>query len=502
MPVTRVLVANRGEIALRIIRACHEEGLEAVAVFSAADRLAPYVRAADQAVALGPAPPADSYLDVARLIHAARVTGCDAVHPGYGFVSERVALPRAVADAGLVFIGPPASAVETMGEKLEARRRMQATGVPIVPGTLDAVANAAEARAEATRLGYPVLVKATGGGGGDGMRLARSADDLDAAFDGARGEATRAFGTGALYLERYLERPRHVEIQILADTYGRVVALGERDCSIQRRYQKLIEEAPSPALSPALRRRMGEAAAAAASAVRYVGAGTVEFLLTGADFYFLDMNTRLQVEHPVTEVLYGVDIVREQLRIAAGYPLRIPPRSLEPRGHAIECRINAEDPFHDFQPTTGVVRYLRVPSGPGVRWDGGIEPGTEVTSFYDTLLAKVIAWGETRDLALRRMRRALDELVIAGVRTTQGFHRRVLDDPGFQRGEYDVTYVEREGPSLLTRGLAPDDRVAVAVAAALLEEARPTARAAPAPATVGASPWVVAARHEGLGQPL
>jgi acetyl-CoA carboxylase biotin carboxylase subunit len=498
MSVTRVLVANRGEIALRIIRACHEEGLEAVAVYSEADRLAPHVRAADQAVELGAAPAADSYLDVARLLHAARTTGCDAFHPGYGFGSERAALATAVAEAGLVFIGPPAAAVDAMGDKTEARRRMQAVGVPIVPGGLEPIGGVEQARYEAARLGYPVLLKAAGGGGGKGMRLVRTPDEIETAFAAARGEALRAFGADEVYLERYLDRPRHVEIQILADTYGRVVSLGERDCSIQRRYQKLIEESPSPAVSPALRRRMSEAATAAAGAVRYVGAGTVEFLLDGNDFHFLDMNTRLQVEHPVTEILYGVDIVREQLRIAAGHPLRVPPRLLEPRGHAIECRISAEDPGHEFLPATGLVRYLQVPGGPGVRWDGGIEPGSEVTTFYDALVGKLITWGETRDIARRRMLRALDELVIVGLRTTQAFHRRVMEEPAFVRGEYDITYVEREG-ARLAPVLSPDDRDAVAIAAALLEDAgRRTAGPPPLPPPPAtASPWLLAARREG-----
>jgi acetyl-CoA carboxylase, biotin carboxylase subunit len=324
----------------------------------------------------------------------------------------------------------------------------------------------------------------------------RTPDEIGTAFEAAMGEATRAFGAGEVYLERYVEHARHVEIQILADTHGRVVALGERDCSIQRRYQKLIEESPSPALTPALRRRMSEAATTAAAAVRYVGAGTVEFLLTGSDFHFLEMNTRLQVEHPVTEMLYGIDIVREQLRIAAGHPLRVPPRSLEPRGHAIECRISAEDPRAGFLPATGIVRYLRVPGGPGVRWDGGIEPGSEVTSLYDSLLGKLIAWGETREVARRRMRRALDELVIVGLRTTQGFHRRVMDDPRFVRGDYDTTYVETEAP-LLIADLGTEEREVVAVAAAMLEEdhRRVTLAAPHAPML---SPWVIAARREAL----
>jgi len=502
--IKRVLVANRGEIALRIIRACHEEGLEAVAVFSEADRLSPHVRAADLAVPLGPPVAAQSYLDIAKLIAAAQSTECQAVHPGYGFLSERAAFAEAVAAASLEFIGPSAAAIRAMGDKTEARRRMQQAGVPIVPGTTRPLADHVQARPEAARLGYPVLLKAAAGGGGKGMRLVREEAELEAGFEAAASEALKAFGAGEVYLEKCLERPRHIEIQILADSFGRVVALGERECSIQRRHQKLIEEAPSVAVTPALRRRMSDAATAAAGAVGYLGAGTIEFLLApSGEFYFLEMNTRLQVEHPVTELVYGVDIVREQLRVAMGQALRVHAGTLQPRGHAIECRITAEDPSNDFLPATGVVRYLRVPGGPGVRWDGGIEEGNEVTLYYDPLIAKLIVWGETRAVALERMRRALRELAIVGIPSSQTFHLRVMDDPEFQRGDIDVTYLERAGarllvgepPAVLTRPLA--------VVAALLAEQR-RATAAPEPSTVRPpdrpSAWVVTARREAVGQ--
>src|SRR5213596_1035456 len=399
-PNKRVLVANRGEIAVRVIRACHEEGLEAVAVYSEPDRLAPHVRQADAAVLLGPAPSAESYLDIRKLIAAARETGCQAVHPGYGFLSERAAFADACTEASLVFVGPPASAIRAMGDKTEARRRMLVAGLPVVFGTTTLLRDPIDARKEAKRLGYPVLLKAAAGGGGKGMRLVAGDADVESAFQAARREAPKACGDGRRYVEKHLERPRHIEIQILADHRGRVVALGERECSIQRRHQKLIEEAPSVAVSPALRRRLSEAATAAAGAVGYVSAGTIEFLLTPTgEFYFLEMNTRIQVEHPVTELVYGVDLVREQLRIAAGQPMRVhgaagPGGQLHPRGHAIECRITAEDPFNDFLPATGVLQYLRVPSGPGIRWDAGVEAGDEVTLFYDPLLAKLIAWGK------------------------------------------------------------------------------------------------------------
>src|SRR5260221_4471235 len=423
--IKRVLVANRGEIALRIIRACQEEGLEAVAVYSEADRLAPHVRAAHTAVLLGAAPAAESYVTIRRWIAAAQTTGCQAVHRGYGFLSERAAFADACVQAGLVFVGPPAAAIRAMGDKTEARRRMQQAGVPVVPGTAATLRDAAEARREAKRIGYPVMLKAAAGGGGKGMRLVKTDAEVDSAFQGARSEAQKAFGDGSVYVEKYLERPRHIEIQILADRHGRVVALGERECSIQRRHQKLIEEAPSPVVSPALRRRLSEAATAAAGAVGYSGAGTIEFLLTPTgEFYFLEMNTRIQVEHPVTEPVYGVDLVREQLRIAAGQPMRVHPGLLHPRGHALECRITPEDPFNDFLPATGVLQYLRVPSGPGIRWDGGVEGGHEVTLVYDPLIAKLVASGETRDRATQRVSRALGGDAKVGVPTGQPVHPR------------------------------------------------------------------------------
>src|SRR5437870_2250511 len=500
--IKRVLVANRGEIALRIIRACHEEGLEAVAVYSEADRLSPHVRPANVAVPIGPPPAAQSYLDIAKLVDAAQRTQCQAVHPGYGFLSERAPFADAVAAAGLVFVGPPASAIRAMGDKTEARRRMQAAGVPIVPGTTRPLADHVQARPEAARLGYPVLLKAAAGGGGKGMRVVREETELESAFEAAASEAQKAFGAGDVYLEKLLDRPRHIEIQILADQFGRVVSLGERECSIQRRHQKLIEEAPSLAVTPALRRRMSDAATAAAGSVGYLGAGTIEFLLaSGGEFYFLEMNTRLQVEHPVTELVYGVDIVREQLRVAMGQPLRVHAGTLQPRGHAIECRITSEDPFSDFLPSTGVLRYLRVPGGPGVRWDGGIEAGNEITLYYDPLIAKLIVWGETRQVALERMRRALRELVIVGISSSQAFHLHVMDDPEFQRGDLDITYLERAGDRLLTAGVRSDLTRPLAVVAALLAEERRGLAGAPAPAadqSARPSGWLVAARREAL----
>jgi acetyl-CoA carboxylase biotin carboxylase subunit len=498
----RVLVANRGEIALRVIRACHEEGMTAVAVYSEADRLSPHVRAADAAVCIGPPPATQSYLDIAALVRAARESGCDAVHPGYGFLSERAAFARAVTEAGLVFVGPGAAAIEAMGDKTEARRRMQAAGVPVVPGATRPVADADQAAAEARRVGYPVLLKAAAGGGGKGMRLVAGPSEMAAAFRAAGSEAAKAFGDGALYVEKFLERPRHIEIQVLADHHGRIATLGERECSIQRRHQKLVEEAPSVAVTPALRRRLSEAATAAAGAVGYVGAGTIEFMLTpGGEFYFLEMNTRIQVEHPLTEMVFGVDLVREQLRIAGGEPMRLHAGLMHPRGHAIECRITAEDPFNDFLPATGVLQYLRLPGGPGVRWDGGVGAGNEVSLFYDPLLAKLVVWAESREAAIARMRNALRELIIVGLPTAQAFHLRVMDDPEFRRGAVDIAYLDRAGARL--RGAAPpeDHHRAVAVAVAMLaDERRTAARPAPAGASGAApeSPWLRAARRDGL----
>jgi acetyl-CoA carboxylase biotin carboxylase subunit len=502
MAFSRVLVANRGEIALRIIRACHEEALEAVAVYSDADRLSPHVRAANDAVRVGAAPAADSYLSIAKLIDAARRTGCQAIHPGYGFLSERAAFAEAVTEAGLIFVGPPAAAIRAMGDKTEARRRMQAAGVPVVPGIARALRDVADAEQEAARLGFPALLKASAGGGGKGMRVVRAVGEVRSAFQAAQREAVKAFGDGSIYLEQYVDRPRHIEIQVLADGHGRVVSLGERECSIQRRHQKLIEEAPSVAVAPGLRRRMGEAATAAASAVGYTGAGTVEFLLApDGEFHFLEMNTRIQVEHPVTELVYGVDLVREQLRIAAGQPMRVAAGLLQPRGHAIECRITAENPFDGFLPATGVVQYLRVPGGPGIRWDGGVEAGNEVTLHYDPLLAKLIAWAETREAALQRMQRALRELVIVGVPTSQPFHLRVLADAEFRSGDFDIHYVERAGSRLLGEPVSEPLVRPIAIVAALLAEERRTggpAVAMSAPPAGRTSAWLTEARREGL----
>src|SRR5881227_2807252 len=501
--ISKVLIANRGEIALRVILACKEMGLKTVAVHSEADRDALHVRYADEDVCIGPAPSRQSYLNISSIIAAAEITGAGAIHPGYGFLAENAHFAEIASECGLTFIGPTPESIRLMGDKAKARETAKNAGVPILPGSDGPVKTFAEAIDVARVIGFPVILKAAAGGGGRGMRICGAEADLQGAFDTARSEAERAFGSADVYVEKYLERPRHIEVQVLADTYGRVVALGERECSIQRRHQKLIEEAPSVAVTPALRRRLSEAATAAAGSVGYLGAGTIEFLLapTG-EFYFLEMNTRLQVEHPVTELVFGVDIVREQLRVAQGQPLRVHSGALQPRGHAIECRITAEDPFNDFLPATGMIRYLQAPSGPGVRWDGGVEAGNEVTLYYDPLLAKLIVWGDTRTTALQRMRRALRELVIVGLPSSQPFHLRVMADPEFQRGDVDVTYLERVGQRLLAAELDPELARPLAVAAALLAEEQRAAAPPPPPAARPPdrpSAWTLAARRESIG---
>jgi acetyl-CoA carboxylase biotin carboxylase subunit len=497
-PIKRVLIANRGEIALRIIRACHAEGMEAVAVYSAADRTSAHVRAADRAVAIGPAAPAQSYLSIERLVAAARESGADAVHPGYGFLAERAAFAEAVEAAELIWVGPPAPAIRAMGDKTEARRRMREAGVPVVPGDSEPIQGREAALRAADAIGYPVIIKAAAGGGGKGMRVVQDPGSLGAALEAASSEALKAFGDPSVYLEKFIARPRHIEIQVLCDD-ERTIHLGERECSIQRRHQKLVEEAPSVALSTDLREWMGSAAMAAAQAVGYRGAGTCEFLVTeDGSFYFLEMNTRIQVEHPVTELVYGVDLVREQLRIASGLPMRVHPGWMTPRGWALECRITSEDASHGFLPSTGRIQYLKVPGGPGVRWDSGIEAGDEITLHYDSLLSKLIVWAPDRAQAITRMIQALDELVIVGVATNQSFHRRLMADPEFRKGEIDIQFLERRS-DLLQPDKTPAGLLDLAVAAALAEEeARQASRPSSALPADGGTEWARQARSEGL----
>jgi acetyl-CoA carboxylase, biotin carboxylase subunit len=502
---SKVLIANRGEIALRVIRGCRELGVRTVAVFSDADARAPHVRAADEAYNIGPAPSAESYLRGKRIIEVAERAGAEAIHPGYGFLSEREWFARAVRDAGLVFVGPPAEAIAAMGSKTAARQLAVAAGVPVVPGTTEPLRDVAEGHAVAERFGYPVLLKAAAGGGGKGMRVVHAADALASSLAQAQREAKSAFGDDAVYVEKYIVGPRHVEIQVLGDAHGTMLSLNERECSVQRRHQKMIEEAPSVAVTPELRRRMGETAVRAARAAAYVNAGTCEFLLDASgDFYFLEMNTRLQVEHPVTELVTGLDLVQWQLRIASGERLPFAQEEIVPRGWAMECRITSEDASNGFLPSTGRVSYLHLPAGPGVRWDGGIEVGSEVTLYYDPMLAKLIVWAPTRELAIARMHRALDELVIEGVETSRDFHLRVMEDGEFRRGAIEIQWLERRLPSLLQTRATPEQERIAAIAAALLAErdrmsrrSKPRIAGAPEPAPVSDA-WTRAARLEGL----
>jgi acetyl-CoA carboxylase biotin carboxylase subunit len=516
--VRKVLIANRGEIAVRIIRACRDLGLATVAVFSDADRAARHVRMADEAVGIGPSAPRESYLRGDALIAAARATGADAVHPGYGFLSENSGFAAACREAGLVYIGPSAEVVALMGSKTAARAAATAAGVPVVPGTIDPLGpdvSDADLLTAARQVGYPVMVKAVAGGGGKGMRAVTRREDLLPAIRAARSEASSSFGDSAVYFERQILHPRHIEVQVLADQHGTVLPFVERECSIQRRHQKVIEETPSAAVSPRLRRRLTRAAAAVATAVGYTNAGTIEFLVDARGrFYFLEMNTRLQVEHPITELVTGVDLVAWQIRIACGERLDLAPRDLvHPRGHAIECRVYAEDADAGFLPSPGTVTALRVPGGPGVRDDSGVEPGSEIPIHYDPLISKLVAWGETRAQAIARMSRALDEYDVAGVRTSLPFFRWLLRQPAFLNGEFHTGFLDellhsRAGAPFEAGDLSREEVAAIALA---LHAASGTASPAPVASDTSAPRaargadaagprlgWKATARAEGL----
>jgi acetyl-CoA carboxylase biotin carboxylase subunit len=445
----KVLVANRGEIALRVIRACKELGIATVAVYSDADRESLHVRFADDDVCIGRAAARDSYLNIHRIIAAAEITGADAIHPGYGFLAENAEFAEIVGRSNITFIGPTPDQIREMGDKAAARRLAQKLKIPTVPGSPGPVPDAEEALRVAEKIGFPVLIKAAAGGGGRGMRVAAEREVFEKAFHLARQEALAAFGSDEVYLEKYLARPRHIEIQLMGDTHGRVMHLCERDCSVQRRHQKLIEEAPSPAVDQTLRQDLGEAAVRLAEAMRYLGAGTVEFLVEDGAFYFMEMNTRIQVEHPVTEMTTNFDLVKEQIRVAAGEPLSFVMNGQRLRGHAIECRVNAEDPARNFQPSPGQITAFHQPGGPGVRVDTHIYDGYTVPPFYDSLLAKVIVHGNSRLEALARMRQALDSFIIEGVTTTIPFLSRVIAHPDFVAGRVDTKFLERE-PQLLS----------------------------------------------------
>ena len=490
MTIRRILIANRGEIAIRIARACRERGIEAVGIYSDADTGAAHVDVMDLAVRIGPAEPTASYLNIAAIVDTAKAHHCDAIHPGYGFLSERAAFAAACEDAGVVFIGPTADTIANMGSKVGARALMTKAGVPVVPGATPGDQSTGGVLSAAKALGFPVLVKASAGGGGKGMRILRGEDDASEAIDGARREAQAAFGDGTLYVERLIERPRHVEIQVFGDSHGHLVHLFERECSIQRRHQKVIEESPSPALTAALRTRMGDAAVAAARAVNYRNAGTVEFLLEGsgdeARFYFLEMNTRLQVEHPVTEWVTGVDLVHAQIAVAAGEPLPWAQTSLQQRGHAIECRVYAEDPSRGFIPQAGRLLLYREPSGPGIRVDAGVMEGGEVPVMYDPLLAKLTVQAETRAAAVSRAVAALRRYPVLGIRTNIPFLLRVLGHPAFAAGEVHTGFID-EHLDTLTRATPPTP--AIAAAAALGSQADASRGVEHATGSTKPDPW-------------
>ena len=445
MPIGKLLIANRGEIALRILRTCREMGIATVAVHSTVDRNALHVQLADEAVCVGEAPSSRSYLNIPNILAAATSRGADAIHPGYGFLAENANFAEICQAHSITFVGPSPESIRAMGDKSTAKHTMQRVGVPTIPGSEGLLDSPQTAARLAEAMGYPVMIKATAGGGGRGMRLVPSAEQLESLFRAAQGEAEAAFGNPGLYMEKFIDRPRHVEVQILADRHGNVVHLGERDCSVQRRHQKLLEEAPSPGLSTDLRQRMGNAAVSAARSIGYEGAGTVEFLLDrSGHFYFMEMNTRIQVEHPVTEMVTGIDLIAEQLRIAGGEPISVLQEEIQIHGHAIECRINAEDPSHNFRPAPGRITGWLPPGGPGVRVDSHVYTGYEIPPFYDSLIGKLIVWGVDRDAALRRLRRALSECAITGIPTTIDFHLALLDRPEFQRGDIHTKFVEQE----------------------------------------------------------
>src|SRR3954464_880581 len=499
----KILVANRGEIAVRVMRACREVGITTVAVYSDVDRAALHVRRADEAYHIGPAAASESYLNISKIIEVAKRCGADAIHPGYGFLSERAAFARASRERGIVFIGPTPESMELMGSKTRARQAMQKAGIPFVPGSAGGVATAEEAATIAAGIGYPVMIKAAAGGGGKGMRLVHSAGELKSAFESASSEALRSFGDGEVYLEKFIENPRHIEIQILADQYGNCIHLGERECSVQRRHQKVVEESPSPLVDEAMRARMGEVAVRVGKAAGYVNAGTVEFLADNQrNFFFLEMNTRLQVEHRVTELVYGLDLVQLQIRIAGGEKLPLKQDDVRPRGHAIECRVYAEDPENNFFPSPGEITRLMIPSGPGIRDDSGVYEGWTGPLGYDPMRSKLIAFGATRDQARTRLLRALDEYFVGGIRTNLGLFRRILNDEKFVGGDLNTGFLDR----MLTETNQPASRsqdglrVIAAIGAALFQNNgngnKPKDGAAPA--TGATSNWKKLAREEAL----
>ena len=495
-PIRRVLIANRGEIALRVMRACREMGISPVIVYSEADRDSLPVRLADAAFCIGPAPARSSYLDGGAILRAAREAGADAIHPGYGFLAENARFAEACESASITFIGPPPEAMHLAGDKVEARRLMMKRGVPVIPGLAERAADVAAIASFGRANGYPIILKAAAGGGGRGMRVVRAQAELEPAVRAARSEALASFGDDGIYAEKFLENVRHIEVQILADGHGRAVHLGERECSVQRRHQKLVEEAPSVALRAGDRERIGQAALEVVKACGYRNAGTIEFLLDArGQAYFMEVNARIQVEHPVTEMVTGIDLVRAQIGIARGDALEAWRDGLQPRGWAIECRILAEDPVNGFRPSPGRVAALRIPAGPGVRVDTALQPGDEISLHYDALIAKLIAWGRDRQEAIARMRRALDEFLVAGVRTTLPFDRALMADPDFVAGRLDIGYLERAMPRLSAVLREPGPQAEVAAIAAAVRATEETHRPARSDPAAGPGPWAAAGRR-------
>lgn len=496
----KILIANRGEIACRVIRACREMHIGTVAVYSDADKSALHVRMADEAYHVGPPPSAESYLRWEKILEAAKRSGAEAIHPGYGFLSENAEFVRNVKAAGLVFIGPSPEAMEAMGGKMSARRIAIAAGVPVVPGTTEPLQSYEEARETAASFGYPIMLKASAGGGGKGMRLVNDESELKSALEASQSEALSSFGDDAVYIEKAIVRPRHIEIQVFSDTHGNHIHLGERECSIQRRHQKVIEESPSPINSAELREKMGECAVMVAKAVDYVGAGTVEFLVSDLDrsFYFLEMNTRLQVEHPVTELVTGIDLVREQILVAVGEPLSFTQSDVKMNGHAIECRVYAEDPENNFLPSPGRITRLRVPTGPGVRDDGGVYEGSEVSIYYDPMISKFATYGKDREEAIGRMRRALAEYEIGGIKTTLPFFREVMEDEDFVSGNIDTGFIAKWQERHKTAEISIDTSDLAIIAAVLASTPNPSAKVSQSSEPAGK--WAIAGRLVRLSQ--
>ncbi len=498
MRAVKVLIANRGEIAVRVIRACREVGYPTVAVYSEPDRSALHVVYADQAMPIGPAPSRDSYLRIDRILDAAKKSGADAIHPGYGFLAENATFARACRDAGITFIGPSPESIEAMGSKTEARQRMQAAGVPVVPGLTKPVESFDEIHEFAKSAGFPIMIKASAGGGGKGMRLVEREEDLRPSYERVTSEAQSFFGDGSVYAEKFIRSPRHIEVQILGDQHGNLIHFGERECTLQRRHQKVVEECPSPVVDAGLRERLGAMAVKAAAAVNYYSAGTIECLM-GADreFYFLEMNTRLQVEHPVTEMVWGVDLVKEQLRVARGEKLTLQQSDLKPTGHSIECRIYAEDPAHRFAPSPGLIRYLNLPQGPGVRNENGVYAGYTVPVFYDPMLSKLVCHAASREEAINRMKRALAEYRVEGIETTIPFFSWIMDNADFRSANFDTGYIDRMLPQIDFAHPANDASVDAAIAAAAIiafEESQQVQL----PVGVEDSPWKRAGRAQGM----